>query len=53
VIIEGVPGRYGNNSSHATPKEDVICRTEQAGFKFDRVAAEPGKENIYIFGKQV
>ncbi len=51
VIIEGVPGRYGSSSSHATSKEDVISMTEKAGFHFDRVAAELKKDNIYIFSR--
>lgn len=51
VIIEGVPNRYGGYSSHTTSKEDVISRTEEAGFRFDRVAAELKKDNIYIFTK--
>jgi len=51
VIIEGVPGRYGSSSSHATPKKEVISNTEKAGFQFDRVAAELKKDNIYIFTK--
>ncbi|MEA3462459.1 MAG: class I SAM-dependent methyltransferase [Bacteroidota bacterium] len=51
VIIEGVPNRYGGYSSHTTSKEDVISRTEEAGFRFDRVAAELKKDNIYVFTK--
>ncbi len=39
VIIEGVPERYGINSSHATPKEDLISQLKEAGYSFDRVAA--------------
>jgi len=52
VIIEGVPGRYGRGSTHATPKEDLISQVEQAGYSFDRVAAELQRDNIYIFKKQ-
>ena len=51
VIIEGVPGRYGRGSTHATPKEDLISQVEQAGYSFDRVAAELTRDNIYIFKK--
>ncbi len=35
VIIEGVPGRYGSGSSHATPKEDLISQVKEAGYSFD------------------
>lgn len=52
VIIEGVPGRYGRNSSHATSKEDLISQLQEAGYSFDRVAAELSRDNIYIFNKQ-
>jgi ubiquinone/menaquinone biosynthesis C-methylase UbiE len=51
VIIDGVPGKYGGNSSHTTPKEELISQAKEAGFKFDRVAAELERDNIYIFGK--
>jgi arsenite methyltransferase len=51
VIIEGVPGRYGRGSTHATPKEDLISQVKEAGFKFDRVAAELQRDDIYIFKK--
>ena len=51
VIIEGVPGRYGKGSSHATPKEDLISQVKEAGYSFDRVAAELQRDNIYIFTK--
>ncbi|MBE9517545.1 MAG: methyltransferase domain-containing protein [Bacteroidetes bacterium] len=51
VIIEGVPGRYGRGSTHATPKENLISQVEQAGYSFDRVAAELTRDNIYIFKK--
>ena len=52
VIIEGVPGQYGGHSSHTTPKDRLISQTEKAGFRFDRVAAELKRDNIYIFSKQ-
>jgi ubiquinone/menaquinone biosynthesis C-methylase UbiE len=52
VIIEGVPGRYGRSSSHATAKEDLIDQMKEAGYSFDRVAAELTRDNIYIFTKQ-
>ena len=52
AIIEGVPGRYGRNSSHATSREDLISQVEEAGYSFDRVAAELTRDNIYIFKKQ-
>jgi len=51
VIIEGVPGRYGRASSHATSKEDLIAQVKEAGFGFDRVAAELQRDDIYIFKK--
>lgn len=49
VIIDGVPGR--GYSGHSTPQKDLINQMEQAGFHFDRVAAELEKDNIYIFRK--
>ena len=52
VIIEGVPGRYGRGSTHATPEEDLISQLKEAGYSFDRVAAELTRDNIYIFTKQ-
>jgi len=52
VIIEGVPGRYGRSSTHATPKEDLIAQVKKAGYGFDRVAAELQRDDIYIFKKQ-
>jgi ubiquinone/menaquinone biosynthesis C-methylase UbiE len=52
AIIEGVPGRYGRSSSHATSREDLISQVEEAGYSFDRVAAELTRDNIYIFNKQ-
>jgi ubiquinone/menaquinone biosynthesis C-methylase UbiE len=51
VIIEGVPERYGRASSHATPKEDLISQVKDAGYSFDRVAAEMQRDDIYIFKK--
>jgi ubiquinone/menaquinone biosynthesis C-methylase UbiE len=51
VIIEGVPERYGRASSHATPKEDLISQVKEAGYSFDRVAAEMQRDDIYIFKK--
>ena len=52
VIIEGAPGRYGRASTHATPKEDLIAQVKEAGYSFDRVAAELQRDDIYIFKKQ-
>ena len=52
VIIEGVPGRYGRSSTHATPKEDLIAQVKKAGYGFDRVADELQRDDIYIFKKQ-
>jgi ubiquinone/menaquinone biosynthesis C-methylase UbiE len=52
VIIEGVPGRYGRGSTHATPKEDLISQVNEAGYSFDRVAAELQRDDIYIFRKR-
>ena len=51
VIIEGIPERYGRSSTHATPKEDLISQAKEAGFRFDRVAAELQRDDIYIFRK--
>ena len=51
VVIDGVPGKYGGGSSHTTPKEELISQAKEAGFKFDRVAAELERDNIYIFRK--
>ena len=51
VIIDGVPGKYGNDSHHTTSKNDLIAQMKKAGFKFDRVAAELKRDNIYIFRK--
>lgn len=51
AIIEGVPGRYGRMSSHATPSETLIKQVEEAGYTFFKVAAELQRDNIYIFRK--
>jgi len=51
VIIEGVPGRYGRGSTHATPKEDLISQVKKAGYSFEHVAAELQRDDIYIFKK--
>jgi ubiquinone/menaquinone biosynthesis C-methylase UbiE len=51
VIIDGVPGKYGGGSSHTTPKDELISRAKEAGFSFDRLAAELERDNIYIFKK--
>jgi ubiquinone/menaquinone biosynthesis C-methylase UbiE len=51
VIIEGIPERYGRSSTHATPKEDLISQAKEAGYSFDRVAAELQRDDIYIFRK--
>ena len=51
VVIDGVPGKYGGSSSHTTPKEELISQAKEAGFKFDRVAAELERDNIYVFRK--
>jgi len=52
VIIEGVPGRYGRGSNHATPKERLISQVKGAGYDFKAVAAELKRDDIYIFTKQ-
>ena len=52
VIIEGVPERYGRASTHATPTKDLIAQVKEAGYSFDRVAAELQRDDIYIFKKQ-
>ena len=52
VIIEGVPGRYGRSSTHATPKEVLISQLKEAGYGFEGVAAELQRDDIYIFKKQ-
>jgi len=51
VIIEGVPGRYGRGSTHATPKEDLISQIKKEGYSFEHVAAELQRDDIYIFKK--
>ena len=51
VIIDGVPGKYGGDSSHTTPQDELISQAKEAGFSFDRVAAELERDNIYIFRK--
>ena len=51
VIIDGVPGKYGGDSSHTTPQKELISQAKEAGFKFERVAAELKRDNIYIFRK--
>ena len=51
VIIDGVPGKYGGGSSHTTPQDELISQAKEAGFSFDRVAAELQRDNIYIFRK--
>ena len=51
VIIDGVPGKYGGDSSHTTPQDELISQAKEAGFSFDRVAAELERDNIYIFNK--
>ena len=51
VIIDGVPGKYGGDSSHTTPQDELISQAKEAGFSFDRVAAELERDNIYIFKK--
>ena len=51
VIIEGVPGRYGISSTHATPREDLLSQVKEAGYIFDGVAAELQRDDIYIFRK--
>ena len=51
VIIDGVPGKYGGNSSHTTPQDELISQAKEAGFSFDRMAAELERDNIYIFKK--
>ena len=51
VIIDGVPGKYGGDSSHTTPQDELISQAKEAGFSFDRLAAELERDNIYIFNK--
>ena len=51
AIVEGVPGRYGRMSSHATPRETLIEEVEEAGYRFVKVAAELQRDDIYIFKK--
>jgi len=51
AIIEGVPGRYGRMSGHATPKDTLIKQVEDAGYTFVKVAAELQRDNIYLFRK--
>jgi len=51
VIIDGVPGKYGGGLSHTTPKDELISQAKEAGFSFNRVAAELERDNIYIFNK--
>lgn len=51
VIIDGVPGKYGGDSGHTTPKEQLLSQMKEAGYRFDRVAAELKRDNIYIFRK--
>jgi len=48
VIIEGVPGKYGAHSDHVTSKNDLISQIKEAGFSFDRVAAELKRDNISL-----
>ena len=52
VIIDGVPGKYGGDSSHTTPKEKLISQAKEAGYAFDRIAAELQRDDIYIFRKR-
>lgn len=52
VVIDGVPGKYGGNSSHTTPKDELISQAKEAGFSFVKVAAELERDNIYIFNKR-
>ena len=49
VIIEGVPGRNGGSTTHATNQDVLVSQVEEAGYTFDRVAAELERSNIYIF----
>jgi len=51
VIIEGVPGRCETNSSHATPADKLVSQVKKAGFRYEGIAAELKKDNIYIFSK--
>lgn len=51
VIMEGVPGRQGSYSSHSTAQVTVISQMEEAGYTFEKVAAELEQSNIYIFSK--
>ena len=51
VIIDGVPGKYGGDSSHTTPQDKLISQAKEAGFSFVRAAAELERDNIYVFRK--
>jgi ubiquinone/menaquinone biosynthesis C-methylase UbiE len=51
VIIDGVPGKYGGGLSHTTSQDELISQAKEAGFSFNRVAAELERDNIYIFNK--
>lgn len=51
VIMEGLPGRQGSLSSHSTSQETVISQMEEAGYTFEKVAAELERSNIYLFKK--
>jgi len=51
VIIEGVPGRNGGSTSHATKQETVVSQMKEAGYSFRKVAAELERSNVYIFAK--
>lgn len=51
VIMEGVPGRQGSFSSHSTARETVISQMEEAGYTFEKVAAELEQSNVYLFSK--
>ena len=49
VIMEGVPGRNGGSTTHATNQDVLVSQVKEAGYAFDSVAAELERSNIYIF----
>jgi ubiquinone/menaquinone biosynthesis C-methylase UbiE len=51
VIIEGVPGKYGDHSDHVTSKEILVSQMKEADFRFEGVIAELKRDNIYLFRK--
>ena len=49
AIVEGVPGRNGGSSTHATDPDVLESQVIEAGYTFDSIAAELERSNIYIF----